>query len=240
MEKLEVLFLDNNDLGISAVSALVDHAPLSLRKVSFAKNPIGEEAGIVLGRLMTHPKFFRLGVIDFRETKMWGQGARKLAEFAANISHARQTRRIRELDLSGNGISAVGMEALVPVFSKLVSVSVLCLGGNAIDHAGAKHFAGVVSQLQNLSKLVLSDNDLDAEGIAVLMPSIHDLPHLKELDVSGNNLGEGMEVFLDEITTMSQLERVTFEHEVYAKSSQEGMQRMKELRLKRPNLIIRP
>ena len=89
----------------------------SVEVLELGANPLGADAGVALGRSPRLASLRRLGLKGCG----LGEGIRGLAASTG-------LRRLRDLDLSGNGITAAGIEALVasPLLRDVPSVHLDC------------------------------------------------------------------------------------------------------------------
>ena len=194
---LEVLFLDNNNLGVGALSIVKALQNIkSLRMLGLSNNNLPKE----ISREVS-------GVIKSNcNLEMLALSSNDLRSSAIVILQALSTiTTLKILKMNDNQIGEKGGEVLATVILNNIRLIELHFNSNSIQNSGIK----VSEALQNISclkSLDLSNNKLpEAVGIK-LSVAIESNHSLKELCLHNNNLQSSIDVILQALSKVSTLE----------------------------------
>ena len=107
--------------------------------------------------------------------------------FAAKISSGLLAADVGRLQLDGNQLTALSIQALAK--SPLTTVRTLSLAGNRMGDEGAAAIAGA-ALFRGVRELTLYENGLSARGIEALVGDASSLADLWGLMLSGNPIGD--------------------------------------------------
>lgn len=119
-----------------------------------------------------------------------------------------QMSRLRDLDLSGNRMTKVGLRAIVGSL-QAKPLEVLNLGGNALKKGSAKTLKTLLPGLTVLRELVLANNQF-GKGAKLLAEALQTTVGLTHLDLSRNGIGlSEMNLLVSAIASQTNLTKLS-------------------------------
>jgi uncharacterized protein (TIGR02996 family) len=184
---LEVLDLSENEVGERGAGALAasDRLP-RLRDLDLTHNDIGPHGAV---GLLTSARLANLEALRLGENQAGGE------RFLALPPRGDRGSCLKQLDLSGNGLSAPAVEGLIDR-GYLSAAERLTLNRNPLGDAGAKALAATPA-VRALRVLELQGCRIEDRGVQALAGSLF-LSGLTELELTNNPFGDvALQAMLD-------------------------------------------
>jgi hypothetical protein len=185
---IKTLYLSNNGLeDVESANFLREllRRNKTITSLYLSENPFGGNAAATQSILEGVRSNTALQLLDLSYCGLSDQGISVLA----NALAARNAGTL-ELDLHCNGITSVGVRALVDDNVEAVkTLTKLCLSGNLIGSEGATILANALGHyaMPNLKELRLGSCGIDDDGFVALVSSSEQNTTLQILDLKGNS-----------------------------------------------------
>jgi uncharacterized protein (TIGR02996 family) len=191
LSKLEALDLSENEMTESGARAVAASPHLAgLRRLDLRQNPVGPGGAEAVAD--------RLANLEWLNLAGCGVGGPRLH----GLARAAGLLRVAALDLSGNGLDAAGLKALLAPAEGAARVRDLDLSRNDLGESGARVLAGSPA-LAGLRSLKLTGCGLTDDAVRALAASPH-LGALAALDLGNNPAGDAaFEPFLHPVQLKS-------------------------------------
>jgi len=196
MHRLDLSDNDVRDEGALGVGELLSHKNgKKLTHLDLRGNNIGREGIAAIAKGLTESGAAHLRHLNLAVNDMSDQGAVNLAAALASqkVHRDKGVRPLHCLHISANGLSGVGVEAILnAVCSGPTEVDRLDLGGNMAELRGARAIAACLQTVRTLRWLELPHTNLEEEEGMVVAEAIRRAPrgNLTHLDLSFNKLND--------------------------------------------------
>ena len=194
----------HQDLIVSGIITALEHCK-SLQSLTIE---VGKDSIIPLNNLLgRHKKSFEK--LDISKSNVSDEGSvlvlakalqscqiRSVNISSCNIGEAGATSlkfnsKIRELDLSSNGIRSSGAIPLAKSLACCTNLTLLDISRNNIDSNGAQALGNILVHCRGLDKLAIDHNNIGERGAGGLVKALKRCTNLTSLHISHNNIGTG-------------------------------------------------
>ena len=164
--------------GSKATAAKTFHG---MQELFFGGTGMGSAGCHSVSRLLEKTSFLR--VLSMPNCNMTDD---EICVLASGMRANREKLSVESIQLSFNGMTARGLEALMNAVWGSATLRELRIDNNEIGDRGANQLAAILPGLKNLEILDVGFNSIKAPGLNTLMKAVAESQRLLSLSVSGN------------------------------------------------------
>jgi Ran GTPase-activating protein (RanGAP) involved in mRNA processing and transport len=178
-----------SSLSAGAPAATTTRAHRGMQELFLGGTGLGSAGCQAIGQLLASPdcslKVLSLANCDITDEEITRQDG---GGIAMAIKGNRQFLPLQSLQLSFNGISHKGLEALMNALWGSTTLQELRIDNNDIGDRGAQQIAAILPYLKTLETLDVGFNNINNKnsGMKILMKAVAETNNLKTLSLSGN------------------------------------------------------